>query len=389
MRFWGVVIKSFKEQKRSFWLLFLTIITAPFFVVVYKLITESYQPSYDILMYNADKGFTSAAGVHINYGDSLKQRFLLEHDQAWNIRISYDTADALQQIRNNRADLLMIIPGNFTGSLKTSEYGRIQKSFSLEFAGNTSDYNYMISAILAYELVSQFVTETSGSKPQFDFTETSIGASGSKTDFELAVPGLMIFAIIMLMLTASVAMVNEVENKTIYRLRLSKVTTFELMGGISVVQILVGFLSVLLTIAVAAMLGYRFEGSVFPVLVIVLLTTISIIIFSLFIAAFSKTATQVLIIGNFPLFIFMFFTGAMFPVNLKPWFSVQGYEISAISLLSPTHAVSALNKIMIMQLNLKDVLQEIICLCLLSMIYLAGGMWVYNRKHMTIESGRS
>lgn len=382
MRIWGVIIKSFKEQQRSIWLLILTIITAPFFVVVYKLITESYQPTYDILMYNADKGTVTGTGFVINYGDSLKQRLLSEHDQAWSIRILPDTSDALQLIRNNKADLLMIIPENFSNALTSAENGTLTNSFDLEFTGNISDYNYIISAILAYDLVSEFVVQVSGAKPQFNFTETGIGTSGEKTDFELAVPGLMIFAIIMLMLTASVAMVSEVENKTIYRLRLSKITTFELMGGISVVQILVGFLSVLLTIAVSAMLGYRFEGSVVPVLVVVLLTTISIIIFSLFIAAFSKTATQVLIIGNFPLFIFMFFTGAMFPVNLKPWFSLCDYEISAISLLSPTHAVSALNKILVMQLGLKDILPEITCLCLLSIAYLIGGMWIYTRKHL-------
>ena len=99
---------------------------------------------------------------------------------------------------------------------------------------------------------------------------------------------------------------------------------------------------------------------------------------------FSKTATQVLIIGNFPLFVFMFFTGAMFPVDLKPWFSVEGYEISAISLLSPTHAVSALNKLLNMQLGFPDIIPEIICLCILSIIYLLGGMWLYSSRHMKL-----
>jgi hypothetical protein len=112
-----------------------------------------------------------------------------------------------------------------------------------------------------------------------------------------------------------------------------------------------------------------------------------VILFSLFIAAYSKTATQVLIIGNFPLFIFMFFTGAMFPVHLNPWCTIMDYDISVISLLSPTHAVSALNKIMIMQLGLRDVLPEILFLCLLSGLYLAGGLWLYNKRHLSMHSG--
>ena len=184
------------------------------------------------------------------------------------------------------------------------------------------------------------------------------------------------------MLTASIAMIAEVENRTMVRLKLSKVTTLELMGGITLVQILVGFLSVFLTLAVAAALGYKLQGAVLPVFIIVLLTTISIIAFSLFIAAFSKSATQVLIIGNFPLFIFMFFTGAMFPLNITPLFSIQDYGISVISLMSPTHAVSALNKLLIMKEGFSAVVPEVICLVILSIFYFAGGIWVFRRRHM-------
>jgi hypothetical protein len=56
MKFIAVIYKSLVEQFRSFWLLVLTIITAPFFVLVYNLINESYKPSYDIVLVNDDKG---------------------------------------------------------------------------------------------------------------------------------------------------------------------------------------------------------------------------------------------------------------------------------------------------------------------------------------------
>jgi ABC-type multidrug transport system permease subunit len=240
----------------------------------------------------------------------------------------------------------------------------------------------MISAILTYGFVSEFVIAITGTKPVFNFSENPLGSSGQLTDFEMAVPGLLICSIIMLMLTASVAMVAEVENKTMLRLKISRVTTLELMGGITLVQILVGFISVLITLGVAAALGFRFQGSVLLVTLTVLLTTISIIAFSLFIAAFSRTVTQVLIIGNFPLFIFMFFTGAMFPMNIKPLFTMGSYPISPISLMSPTHAVSALNKLLIMQEGFQAIVPEMVCLTLLSAIYFLLGIWFYKKRHM-------
>jgi ABC-2 type transport system permease protein len=219
-------------------------------------------------------------------------------------------------------------------------------------------------------------------KPLFTFTETPLGSSGQLSDFEMAVPGLVIFSIIMLMLTASVAMIAEVENRTMIRIKLSSVSTLEMMGGITIVQIIVGFISVLVTLGAAAGLGFSFQGAFLPVFLVVLLTMISIIAFSLFIAALSKTVTQVLIIGNFPLFIFMFFTGSMFPMNVRPWFTLGEYPVSLISLMSPTHSVSALNKLMIMQEDFRGIIPELLWLIVLSFVYFTLGIWVYRRRHM-------
>ncbi len=382
MRITGVIKKSMKEQARSFWLLLLTVSTAPFFVLVYDLITESYAPVYDILVLNHDEGLPSASTF--NLGDSLIHALLGKQDKTCKIGQVQSMGEALKKLKNKKADLLMILPEDFSRSLTSIESTGSVRPFRLEFQGNITDFNYIITAVLAYSLVSDYVTDYTGILPPFEFAETGIGSSGALTDFELAVPGLVIFSIIMLMLTASVAMVAEVENKTMLRLKLSRITTFELMGGITLIQILVGLLSVILTLAVAAALGYQFRGAFLPVFIVIVLTTISIIAFSLFIAAFSKSVTQVLIIGNFPLFIFMFFTGAMFPMNITPWFSLKGYGFSVISLMSPTHAVSALNKLLIMQEEFSGVVPEIVSLILLSILYFTGGIWLYKKRHMSL-----
>jgi ABC-2 type transport system permease protein len=382
MRIFGVIKKSLKEQARSFWLLVLTVITAPFFVMVYDFITESYAPVYDILILNNDQGVTDRGTI--NLGDTLISTLLLRQDKACKIGQVQSRSEAEKKLKNKKADLLMILPEDFSKFLTSAKTSDSLKPFNLEFLGNITDINYIITAILTYSFVSDFVVAETGIKPPFNFIETGIGSSASLSDFELAVPGLVIFSIIMLMLTASVAMIAEVENKTMLRLKLSQVTTLELMGGITLIQILVGMLSVALTLLAAAAFGYKFQGAVLPVLLVVLLTTVSIIAFSLFIAAFSKSVTQVLIIGNFPLFIFMFFTGAMFPINITPWFSLNGYGISVISLMSPTHAVSALNKLLIMQEGFSGIFPEMTCLVLLSILYFLLGIWVYRKRHMLL-----
>jgi ABC-2 type transport system permease protein len=385
IRISGVIRKSLKEQFRSFWLLMLTVSTAPFFVIVYNLISQSYAPVYDVLILNRDQEIQSNSR-HILMGDSLIRSLYLKENQGWRISLTDERQRGEEKLKNGQADLLMIIPENFSEVLADLKAGmnedKSKESLNLEFVGNISDINYIITSILVYSYVHEYISTHTGVKPLFNFIETPLGSSGRMSDFDLAVPGLLIFSIIMLMLTASVAMITEVENKTMIRLKLSKVRTLELMGGIAIIQILVGFISVLATLGVAASLGFKFQGTFLPVFIVVLLTTVSVIAFSLFIAAFSKTVTQVLIIGNFPLFLFMFFTGAMFPMNVKPWFFAGGYPISLISLMSPSHSVSALKKLLIMQKGLPDIIPELLCLIILCLAYFSLGLWVYRKRHM-------
>jgi len=74
----------------------------------------------------------------------------------------------------------------------------------------------------------------------------------------------------------------------------------------------------------------------------------------------------------------------MFPMNATPWFTINGYGISLISLMSPTHAVSALNKLLIMQEGFSGIVPEALCLVILCLMYFTGGIWVFRKRHMLV-----
>jgi ABC-2 type transport system permease protein len=204
-------------------------------------------------------------------------------------------------------------------------------------------------------------------------------------DFDLMMPGILILSVIMLMFTATIALITEVENKTLIRLRMSKMSTFEFLTGMSVSQVMIGIISILLTLITAIGLGFDYYGSLWVIILIAALTSISIICFSLILAAFTRSVNEVLIVGNFPLFLFMFFTGAAFPIKAKALITIAGYPVSFQSLMSPTHAISALNKILIMNLKLIDIIPEIIALLLISILYFIVGAWAFRIKHMRIN----
>ncbi len=387
MKFLSVIKKSFREQLRSYWILLLTVTMAPFFVFVYYLINEAWQPSYDLVFVNYDSGIEQSGEIR-NHGAGLIEVARRFESDSLSIPISVLQADdresALEQLRNKKTNALVVIPENFSRALEMISAARPEPQSQLEIVGDLTDINYMVTAIWAGEAFNQYLAQIWPFAMPVDVVETSLGVSGEISEFDLWVPGLLILAIIMLMFTATIAIVTEVENGTIIRLKLSQVGVLNYLGGITVVQVTVGLIAILLTLGTALLMGFSYSGSIGLLLLIAVLTSISMIAFSLILAAATKSANEVLIVGNFPMFLFMFFTGAAFPLEGKPLFTIAGYTITAQGVMSPAHAVSAAKKVLILGAGTGDILPEIIALLLITLIYWIIGAWAFNRRHMRV-----
>lgn len=378
---WPIFIKSLKEQLRNFWILILTVSLAPFFVFVYYLINEASQPTYDVLLMNNDRGITLEK-THVNLGNGYYS-FVVEslrenQDIPLNVSKTGDRSGAEIKLKRGKADLFIIIPENFSETVLIAP----EQTPDVEIVGNLTNTYYILAAVFMGDYLNHYLSLTTGDDMLYTITETPLGMSGQLDEFDLWMPGMMILAIIMLMFSATIAIITEVDQKTILRLKISKVKPWQLLSGIGGVQIVVGLFSILLTLGAAMGLGFRMQGAFLDFLVIAILTGISMIAFSLLLAAFTRSATDVLIIGNFPLFLFMFFTGAAFPIRPDSWFTIAGYGISWQSLMSPTHAVNALNQISIMGLSLGDVLPELSMLIIMTIVYGTLGLWAFNRRHL-------
>jgi ABC-2 type transport system permease protein len=388
MKLLSIIIRSLKEQWRSYWILLLTLSMGPFFMFVYYLILESSKPHYDISIINNDKGYMSES-KYFNKGEEYILFFSSNVKDSVNIPFSIKKTksrnEAIEAIKNKKSDACVIIPEDFSKRLMDNSNYDSSGPAEIQFFGDLTSVNYLLSALWANETLNSFIIKTTSSGNFIRISETGIGTSSNISDFDLIVPGILIVSIIMLMFTATIAFVSEVENKTILRLKLSLITSFEFITGITVVQSVVGIISILLTLITAAVLGFEFHGSAAVFLLIAVLTSLSIIAFSLIIAAVTKTANEVLVVGNFPLFLFMFFTGAAFPFRSEGLFTLFGYPVSLQGLMSPTHAISALNKTLIMQMGFADIIPEIITLAILTIMYFLIGMVLFKRNHMELR----
>lgn len=386
MKIISIFRKSLKEQLRSFWIVLLSLSMGPFFIFVYYLINESSAPVYKVIVVNNDGGISNGGQLK-NRGKELFALFqdtkTLSENLSFTLSEMKDREAAVAKLKNKDADALVVIPSGFSDALVSQGDSAVHIP-DLEFVGDLTSAGYLLSAVWANEVVNEYARGIIHAKRLIGVVETPLGSSGTINQFDMLVPGILILSLIMLLFTASIAFVSEVENKTIMRLKLSKITVVDFLGGVGAVQFLLGIAGMLLTLLTAIALGFEYQGSLMAMLIIASLCCLSLIAFSLIVAAMTKSANEVLVVGNFPMFLFMFFTGAAFPIKSDPWFYISGYTVNLQALLSPTHAISALNKIFIMDMPFANVFPELIAIAVLTMLYFAIGAFLFHKRHLRI-----
>ena len=385
MRWYHVFVKGVREQVRDYWILIMILVMAPLFIFIYYLMEETEDPSYEVVIVNQDQG-TSYRGIPLNLGDSLIHYALLFAESEANSMLKFERSDdrefALGRLRSQKADVAIVLPEDLTRSILGST-GPEMEPVTLELIGDITRIDYIVGAVWTEELVNRFVLEAAEIRMPVTWKETTLGYSGQRSTFELYVPGLLILSIIMIIFSASAAIVREPETRTLERLKISRLTSLEFLGGTSLVQVIIAMLSLTFALLTAIALGYTvIPGTLWFILWISFLTALSMITFSLIVAAMCRSIKEVAIIGTFPLFLLMFFTGAAFPLSGGKLFQIGDYTVKINDILSPKFSVQALNKVLVRGQEISETIPDMIALVLLTLLYLVVGTWAFRKRHM-------
>lgn len=386
MRFWKIFQKTWIEMRRDWVILVLTIAFAPFFVFLYWLFTYGGSTSYNVLVLNRDQGVQMAGGTYLNAGEEIPAAIeditYADGSPLLKSRIFDSFEQAEEMLRNRSAAAFLIIPEDFSEMVQALKNNDRSVSTEVIFGGDLTNPYYMIAANLAITAVDSFVQEETGQEMLIQYVEEPLGASGARTEFENYVPGMLIFAVILLVFLASMTVAKEIEAGTLRRLQITPVSSFDLLGGISAALVLVGVIAIVIAFFTAILLGFRSQGPLWAAVLVGSVTSLSIIGTGMIIACFSNTVSQAFVIANFPLGLYMFFSGAIFPIPKVTLFYLGNRAIGLYDILPPTHAVVALNKILTLGAGIDDVLYELTVLVILSIVYFSIGIWLFKRKHM-------
>jgi ABC-2 type transport system permease protein len=380
--------KEMTETFRDWKMLSMTLTFAPFFVLVMYAYLGHSPPVYQVAVVNLDEGARTAEGDSFHGGQELLLALRAvrspEGDQVLRVREAApaETEDLLE---SRGADLVVSIPREFSQALVDFREGTRTGSDSpvpIRSRGDPANPDYIMAAVWADMTTLAYVEYASGIRSPLVLQPEAVSDATSLTDFQLYVPGLLVLSLMMLMFTGAGALIREKDKGTLTRLRLSNLTVLEWLTAVSVTQLIVGVLALFLTYATAWAVGYRANGDIPVLLFVGALTSISVMAFSVLVAAFLRTVFDLVTIGCFPFFILMFFSGGMFPLPGVPLFHIGERAVELNAVLPTTHAIAALNRVLSYGAGVGDILFDLTALLLATAAYYALGTWIFRRRHM-------
>jgi len=387
MRLWAVFRKSLREQLRELWLLALLVTMAPFFVLLMSLVFGSGTYAYKVVIVDHDRGATLADGSRYQGGLELRRAIADAKNASGGnaLRTSTEAEEdaAERMLAAGKAHALIVIPPDFSAAIAAAREGRPGRPAELVYKGDLANTSYLVAAVLAIGAASTYLERASGQRGPVALVERPLGGSGGRSELDVVLPGVFILAIIMLIFPVAMALAREAESGCLRRLQLSRLTAFDLLGGLSLVQILVGAVAVLCAFGTAMAMGFRSQGPIWAAMAISVVASFAVIGVGLLVACFSRSVTEAFLLGNFPMLLLIFFSGCMIPIPKVPLFTVGKVTVGLWDWLPTTHAVAALNKVLGLGLGINEVLYELVALITLSALYFLLGVWLFRRRRLS------
>jgi ABC-2 type transport system permease protein len=388
MRFGALFRKTALENVRDWKILGMTLLFAPFFVILMYFYLTGASQTFVLLVVNHDTGLTDG-NITFNAGDELIAVMMntsySDGGDILDVRAETDVIKAKNSLIDKTADLLVEIPRDFSSSLAAYRDGAGQQPAIVRTTGDPSSQKYIMAASYSDLLTYTYASEVTGAGEPVTVDMQTIGDQSTEkatNTFDQMVPGLLVLSLMMLMFTAAASIIREKDKGTITRLLMSRMGAFDFLASVSLAQILIGIAAVGLTFLTALALGCHSHGSLVAVLVICVLCTLAIIAISLIVAAFLRSIFDLMTIGCFPFFVLMFFSGGMFPLPNLQVLTIAGHAINVNDVLPTTPAINAMGKVLNYGTGLDGLGFELTLLALLTVAYFAAGLWLFRRKYL-------
>lgn len=240
---------------------------------------------------------------------------------------------------------------------------------------------YRASVVLD-QVVQRYADLLAGRGELVQIDEQRYAPAGPENEFDYYTPGMMVFALLMIIPQTAMLVGRESRWGTLRRLRLSGVRAWELLLGISLAQMTVAVIQVLVVFISALALGYNNHGSLILAIFVGLAISLSAIGLGLFVACFIENDSQAVNLGSTVTMVQVFVSGAFFPLPPLTVFTLLGHPIGIFDIFPGSHGMLALQQVLNDGAGLGDIGFRLTAIVSLSAVYFAAGVFTFHRLKM-------
>jgi ABC-2 type transport system permease protein len=367
MRVFSVARKSLIELLREPMLLGMVLLTPLAFLLIYGFAYQTpHLKTYRVLAtVNAEAGNGAVEYLRtLSYPDGRP---------IFKIEIVSDRTGIDSALRDRTAAAFLAI-----------EPGADGMPFSYTVRGDALFADFLSSSSILESRLSQYLLEAVGISLPVRVMENPIPAMSfrTRTDFSVYAPGLLVFAILLLIPQTALLLGREMRTRTIRRLQLSGISSIEYLGGIGISQLVMAVVQIALFVIGLILFGLDYSRALVPIFLASFLTALSAVGGGLIVGCFVQNDSQAVNLGSSVTMLQVFVSGSFFPMPAQPLFHLFGHEIAWNDIFPATHAMTALQQAVMYGADLGQIGFRLAAAAVLSAIFFLIGAILYRWKVM-------
>jgi ABC-2 type transport system permease protein len=263
---------------------------------------------------------------------------------------------------------------------------RVDGRPSVTIHGDALYGRFYRAGVVLDEVVQRYADRLEGRGVLVQIREERYAPAGPENEFDYYAPGMMVFALLMIIPQTAMLVGRELRWGTLRRLRLSGVRAWELLLGISLAQMVVAVIQVIVVFLSALALGYNNNGSLILAIFIGLAISLSAVGMGLIVACFIENDSQAVNFGSTVTMVQVFVSGAFFPLPPLTVFTLLRHPISLFDIFPASHGMLALQQVLNDGAGLVAIGFRLAAIVFLSCLTFAVGVFMFHRLKMGRES---
>jgi ABC-2 type transport system permease protein len=270
---------------------------------------------------------------------------------------------------------------------------------TLILAGDPSRLSFSMASVVVNSVLEQFLKKVSETslKKAMDFSPIEITppeelislkssniAVEGRTVFDYQVPGVIVFALLMLVSLVAINFASDSTYGHLERLRLTRMSVFDYFLGNMLPWALLSIVQLFLLFGVGRLLGYHSKGNILSAIGIVTLTSLSSISLALIIASLAKNEKQASAVSTLIAVPVSFLSGAFFPIgDVIIAKNVFGRAFGVMELSPWTHGTKALTGVLTFGKSAHEVLWHLAWQVALTFVLFLVGIILFSRRKLS------